>query len=401
MGNGGPIRIRLPRQLGYKSVKVHHPPHSHRRREEVRQRSGLRVSGKRLCLVCRHLTVPSIAPYLCSISLDCRDGQRTTNSDCRIAALHSVPTGRRLGARALSKHLRPIDPHFRICGRALTVECAPGDNLTVHHALHLAQPSDVLIVGGSSNGDAALWGELMSISAQSKSVAGTIIDGPVRDPLEIQILGYPVFCRRFNPRRATKESYGRINVPVRIGALSICPTDIVLADANGIAGIPRARVHEAIELASEVVRKENKVKGRDPRRAHHIRDFQPGEPRSGPPTTDCEKQNKRELCELEDCPREPYLLSIAPGGNPSRVLWLVNRSVLNSARPLGVPAKMSPESFPVITEIPFEGSPSFVVKLRHVPLRKRLAPRVVPTRVVSGSARWRVATWIARRRSEP
>lgn len=35
---------------------------------------------------------------------------------------------------------------------------------------------------------------------------------------------------------------------------------------------------------------------------------------------------------------------------------------------------MSPESFPVITEIPFEGSPSFVVKLRHVPLRKRLSP---------------------------
>ena len=34
----------------------------------------------------------------------------------------------------------------------------------------------------------------------------------------------------------------------------------MLADANGIVSIPRARVREAIELASEVVRKENKVK---------------------------------------------------------------------------------------------------------------------------------------------
>lgn len=154
----------------------------------------------------------------------------------------------------------PIDPQFRVCGPALTVECAPGDNLTVHHALHLAQPGDVLIVGGSPNCDAALWGELMSISAQKRGVAGTIVDGPVRDPLEIRMLGYPVFCRRFSPRRATKESYGRINVPVRIGTLSIVPKDFVLADANGIVSIPHARVQKAIDLASEVVRKEKKVK---------------------------------------------------------------------------------------------------------------------------------------------
>ncbi|HEX4785867.1 MAG TPA: RraA family protein [Candidatus Sulfotelmatobacter sp.] len=154
----------------------------------------------------------------------------------------------------------PIDPQFRICGPALTAECAPGDNLTVHHALHLARAGEVLIVGGSPNCDAALWGELMSISAQSKGVAGTIVDGPVRDSLEIRRLGYPVFCRHFKPSRATKEAYGRINVPVRIGALSISPKDFVLADANGIASVPHARVREAIDLASEVVRNENKVR---------------------------------------------------------------------------------------------------------------------------------------------
>jgi 4-hydroxy-4-methyl-2-oxoglutarate aldolase len=163
----------------------------------------------------------------------------------------------------------PVDPQFRICGPALTVECAPGDNLTLHHALHLAQPGDVLIVGGSPNCDAALWGELMSNSAQTKGVAGTIVDGPVRDPLEIRMLGYPVFCRHFNPRRATKEAYGSINVPVRIGVLSISPKDFVLADANGITSIPAASVRHAIDLASAVVREENKVK-REIRAGHTI-----------------------------------------------------------------------------------------------------------------------------------
>jgi 4-hydroxy-4-methyl-2-oxoglutarate aldolase len=161
---------------------------------------------------------------------------------------------------SIETSILPIDPQFRICGPAFTVECAPGDNLTVHHALHLAQPGDVLIVGGSPDCDSALWGELMSMSAQLNGVAGTIVDGPVRDPQEIRTLGYPVFCRRFNPRRATKEAYGHINVPVRIGTLSISPNDYVLADANGIASIPPARVHEAIDLASEVVKKEKEIK---------------------------------------------------------------------------------------------------------------------------------------------
>ena len=154
----------------------------------------------------------------------------------------------------------PIDPKFRICGPAFTVECAPGDNLTIHHALHLAQPGDVLIVGGSPNCNAALWGELMSISAQSKGLAGTIIDGPVRDPLEIRALGYPVFSRSINPCRATKINYGKINVPVRIGEIWVRPGDLVLADANGIASIPRAQADQALQLASEIVRKENTIR---------------------------------------------------------------------------------------------------------------------------------------------
>lgn len=156
--------------------------------------------------------------------------------------------------------IAPIDPQFRICGPAFTIECSPGDNLTIHHALHLAQPGDVLIVSGSSNCEAALWGELMSISAQAKGLAGTIIDGPVRDPLEIRALGYPVFSRNFSPCRAKKINYGRINIPIRIGAIWIRPKDLVLADTNGIVSIPRAQADQAVRLASEVVRKENNIK---------------------------------------------------------------------------------------------------------------------------------------------
>ena len=164
------------------------------------------------------------------------------------------------GSCPVETAIRPIDPQFRICGPAFTVECAPGDNLTIHHALHLAQPGDVLVVSSPPNCDAALWGELMSISAQSKRLAGTILDGPVRDPLEIKALGYPVFFRNINPCRATKINYGKINIPVRIGAIWIRPGDLVLADANGIVSTPRAQANQAVQLAAAIVRKENDIK---------------------------------------------------------------------------------------------------------------------------------------------
>ena len=164
------------------------------------------------------------------------------------------------GSCAVETAITPVDALHRICGVALTVECIPGDNLTLHHALHLAEPGDVLIVGGSANCEVALWGELMSVSAKSRGIAATIIDGPIRDPVEIRAMGYPVFSRSFHPCRAKKESYGRINVPIQMGALSIKPRDIVLADANGIVSISPGRVQEIIQLTSEVAQKENQIK---------------------------------------------------------------------------------------------------------------------------------------------
>jgi 4-hydroxy-4-methyl-2-oxoglutarate aldolase len=89
--------------------------------------------------------------------------------------------------------LNPLDSKSQICGRAFTVKCEPDDNLTLHHALHLAEPGDVLVVESGIGCRSALWGELMSISAASRGLAGTVIDGAARDRLKVQQIGYPVF----------------------------------------------------------------------------------------------------------------------------------------------------------------------------------------------------------------
>jgi 4-hydroxy-4-methyl-2-oxoglutarate aldolase len=156
--------------------------------------------------------------------------------------------------------IKPINPHFRICGPTVTVFCPHDDNLTLHHALQLAKPGEILVVSGDRNYGAALWGELMSASARARGLAGTIIDGAARDLLELQAIGYPVFARAIMPRRATKEKYGSIGVPIRCGKLQVNSHDIIFADANGIIAIPPGHLEQTLNLALEGAKKESEIK---------------------------------------------------------------------------------------------------------------------------------------------
>jgi 4-hydroxy-4-methyl-2-oxoglutarate aldolase len=161
---------------------------------------------------------------------------------------------------AVDTQIRPLDSTFRICGPACTVLCRPDDNLTLHHALYLASPGQVLVVSGSGGDGAALWGELMSISAQSRGLVGTIIDGPARDLMEIAQLKYPVFARSICPRRASKHRYGAIGEPIQFGSLVINDGDIVVADCNGVVVFSPNTLAEVVEQTLALTRKEAELK---------------------------------------------------------------------------------------------------------------------------------------------
>jgi 4-hydroxy-4-methyl-2-oxoglutarate aldolase len=162
----------------------------------------------------------------------------------------------------LESNIRPFAMSFRICAPALTVLCAPNDNLTLHHALHLAERGQMLAVSTSGPSGCALWGELMSISAVSKGLSGTIIDADARDPVEITALDYPVFARSISPRRAVKETYGEIGQPIRCGSLVIRTGDIVVADCHGIIAIPESQLANVVRDALAVLEKEEAIKAK-------------------------------------------------------------------------------------------------------------------------------------------
>jgi 4-hydroxy-4-methyl-2-oxoglutarate aldolase len=152
--------------------------------------------------------------------------------------------------------IKPIRRGLRICGPALTVQCAPGDNLMLHKALECAQPGDVIVADVGGLYDYGYFGNLMATSALARGVGGLCIDGCIRDSEEIVAGGFPVFARGFCIRGTNKATIGVINYPTVFGGLTIFPGDLIVGDDDGLVAVRLDECADVAEKARDRVAKE-------------------------------------------------------------------------------------------------------------------------------------------------
>jgi 4-hydroxy-4-methyl-2-oxoglutarate aldolase len=151
--------------------------------------------------------------------------------------------------------IRPAWPGARICGVAATVECPPGDNLMLHHAVAAAKPGEVIVATTGGYLLAGAWGEILTVAAQVRGVAGLALDGAARDIEAIAGRKFPVFSRGLAIGAATKQRPGSLNKPIQFGGVMVRPGDIVFGDADGLVILDQDRVEEIYEAA---VRRQNR-----------------------------------------------------------------------------------------------------------------------------------------------
>lgn len=166
------------------------------------------------------------------------------------AAILSDVAGRR---GTMHARVRPVAIHMALAGPAFTVEVRPGDNLMIHAAIALAQPGDILVIDGKGDQTAALMGTLMLSACKRRQIGGVVVDGAIRDQLDILELGFPVFSAGFNPAGPTKYVPGRINHPISAGGVSVSPGDLVVGDADGVVVIERDKAPAMLALAHRKV----------------------------------------------------------------------------------------------------------------------------------------------------
>jgi regulator of RNase E activity RraA len=99
---------------------------------------------------------------------------------------------------------------------------------------------------------AAAWGELFSCAAIGLGARGVVCDGLVRDALQIEELGFPVFARGCSPLdtlgRAVVTSYGDTAL---CGGVRVARGDLIVADADGVVAVPAAAIDDVATAVAE------------------------------------------------------------------------------------------------------------------------------------------------------
>ena len=170
-------------------------------------------------------------------------------------AIFSDINGRR---GALHGRIQALRPRMKVAGPAFTVEVRPGDNLMIHAAMALAKPGDVLVIDGKGDQTSALMGTIMMTACRQLGLAGVVVDGAVRDSLEIDEMDYPVFSAGTNPNGPTKNNGGRIGHPVSVGGVTVRPGDFVIGDGDGVVVVEREALAALLPQAEHKVQAEAK-----------------------------------------------------------------------------------------------------------------------------------------------
>jgi regulator of RNase E activity RraA len=106
--------------------------------------------------------------------------------------------------------------------------------------IDILKPGDILVVdlfGKVRYG--TIIGDNLATAIYSKSHNGLIVNGAVRDVTGIQEMpGFQVYTRGVDPSALEHVMLTGINVPIRIGDVTVMPGDIAIGDAEGVTFVP-------------------------------------------------------------------------------------------------------------------------------------------------------------------
>ena len=161
----------------------------------------------------------------------------------------------RLGIAGQCLNIKPLDPGFRMTGRAYTILYGPAGQPpgTVGDYIDDVEPGRVVVLDNGGRENATVWGDILTWVAHRRGVAGTVIDGACRDTHLARELGYPVYSRSYSMRTGKdRVQVEAVNAVVNIGDARVAPGDLLRGDADGVVVLPHAH-EEAILTAAEEI----------------------------------------------------------------------------------------------------------------------------------------------------
>jgi regulator of RNase E activity RraA len=170
----------------------------------------------------------------------------------------------KLGIAGQCLGIKPLDPRFRLVGRAFTLAYAPVGlpRGTVGDYIDDVAVGDVIVIDNGGRENATVWGDILTYCAHRRKLGGTVIDGACRDTHLARTLGYPVYSKSYSMRTGKdRVQLEATQVIVTVGEARVCPGDILRGDADGVVVIPRSQENEVLEVAEAIDAAETRIRG--------------------------------------------------------------------------------------------------------------------------------------------
>src|SRR5450755_1926599 len=120
-------------------------------------------------------------------------------------------------------------------------------------AIDMLQPGDVLIVdlfGKKVNGT-IVGDNLFYYVMKATHGGGLVVDGSIRNLDGISEIDMPAYFRSVDPTPIGNVMLTGINIPIRIGGVTVMPGDLVVGDREGVYFIPPQAVKDVLDRADE------------------------------------------------------------------------------------------------------------------------------------------------------
>lgn len=125
----------------------------------------------------------------------------------------------------------------RACLGPVEVIATDNDNSLVAKSLRDAGGGRVLLVDNAGSLEHAMVGGDLARAAHENGWLGIVVNGAVRDTVELREVPIAIYARGTCPRKSVKRGIGTIGEPVTIDGVTIRRDEILAVDEDGVVVI--------------------------------------------------------------------------------------------------------------------------------------------------------------------